>query len=174
MKPYELTMAEAMEKMESGELSSVELTRSCLDRIAEVETQVQAFISHDEESAVAQAEQADKKRANGENGKLLGIPLALKDLLCTEGVRTTCGSDILGNFIPPYDATVVEKIKNEGGVVLGKLTMDEFAMGSTSETCKFGVPENPWREGYVAGGSSGGSAAASAGRFSRSATSSRP
>ncbi|WP_136796114.1 Asp-tRNA(Asn)/Glu-tRNA(Gln) amidotransferase subunit GatA [Desulfosediminicola ganghwensis] len=160
MKPYELTMAEAMEKMESGELSSVELTRSCLDRIAEVEPQVQAFISHDEESAVAQAEQADSKRANGENGKLLGIPLALKDLLCTEGVRTTCGSDILGNFIPPYDATVVEKIKKEGGVVLGKLTMDEFAMGSTSETCKFGVPENPWREGYVAGGSSGGSAAA--------------
>lgn len=160
MNPYELTMVEAMEKMEAGELSSVELTQSCLDRIAEVEPQIRAFISHDDDSALTQAKQADTRRKKGDGGKLLGIPLALKDLLCTKGVRTTCGSEILNNFIPPYDATVVEKIKAEGGVIIGKLTMDEFAMGSTSETCKFGVPQNPWKEGYVAGGSSGGSAAA--------------
>lgn len=159
MQPYEMTMVQAMEKLEAGELSSVELTGSCLDRIAEVEHGIKAFITLDGEAALVQAEQADHRRREGDKGRLLGIPLALKDLLCTRGLRTTCGSRILENFVPPYDATVVERIRQEGGVVLGKLTMDEFAMGSTSETCCFGVPENPWKEGYVAGGSSGGSAA---------------
>ncbi len=158
MQPYEFTMAQALEQLEAGELSSVELTRSCLERIAEVESEIHSFVTLDAEAALVQAEQADQRRKVGEKGKILGIPIGLKDLLCTRGLRTTCGSRILENFVPPYDATVVEKIRQEGGVILGKLTMDEFAMGSTSETCCFGVPENPWKKGYVAGGSSGGSA----------------
>lgn len=158
MQPYELTMAQALVKLDAGELSSRELTQSCLDRIEKVDSDIHSFITLDGEAALLQADQADQKRKEGENGKLLGIPLGLKDLLCTRNLRTTCGSNILSNFIPPYDATVVESIKKEGGVILGKLTMDEFAMGSTSETCSFGVPENPWKKGYVAGGSSGGSA----------------
>lgn len=153
-------MVQAMEALDTGEISSVELTQSCLERIGEVEKTVKAFITLDQEAALSQAEHADSQRREGRQGKLLGIPLALKDLLCTKGMRTTCGSRILENFVPPYDATVVEKIRQEGGVILGKLTMDEFAMGSTSESCCFGVPQNPWKEGYVAGGSSGGSAAA--------------
>lgn len=160
MQPFELTIADAVEKLESGELSSVELTESCLDRIEEVEGDVHAFISYDRDSALSQAGEADRKRGAGGQGRLLGIPLALKDLLCTKDVTTTCGSKILENFVPPYDAAVVEKLKGEGAVFLGKLAMDEFAMGSTSESCAYGVPVNPWKEGYVAGGSSGGSAAA--------------
>lgn len=160
MQPYELTMAQALDKLEQGELSSRELTQSCLDRITEVDTDIHSFITVDGEAALQQAEEADKLRKKGGKGSLLGIPLGLKDLLCTRGLRTTCGSRILENYVPPYDATVVEKIREQGGVILGKLTMDEFAMGSTSETCCFGVPENPWKKGYVAGGSSGGSAAA--------------
>lgn len=158
MQPYELTMVQAMEKMDSGELSSVELTESCLKRIDQVEDKVKSFILHNSEAALEDAKQADIARSEGKKGQILGIPLGLKDLLCTKGVTTTCGSKILENFVPPYDAAVVENIKHEGGVILGKLTMDEFAMGSTSESCCFGVPQNPWKEGYVAGGSSGGSA----------------
>jgi aspartyl-tRNA(Asn)/glutamyl-tRNA(Gln) amidotransferase subunit A len=158
MQPYELTMVQAMEKLDAGELSSVELTQSCLDRITEVESDVKSFISLDGDAALNRAKQTDEERKAGKKGKILGIPLGLKDLLCTKGVATTCGSKILKNFVPPYNATVVEKINDEGGVLLGKLTMDEFAMGSTSESCCFGVPQNPWKEGYVAGGSSGGSA----------------
>ncbi len=160
MQPYEMTMSQALESLDKKELSSVELTRSCLDRIEQVDGDLKAFISCDKEGALQSAKEADEKRAGGENSALLGIPLALKDLLCTKGVKTTCGSKILEDFVPPYDATVVEKLKDAGGVVLGKLTMDEFAMGSTSESCAFGVPQNPWKKGYVAGGSSGGSAVA--------------
>lgn len=160
MNLYELTIAQAMEKMATGEITSVELTQSCLDRIAEVEGDIRAFITLDHEGAIDNAREADLRRQKGEGGLICGIPLALKDLLCTRGQKTTCGSKILENFTPPYDATVVERIKNEGGVLLGKATMDEFAMGSTSESCAFGVPRNPWKKGYVAGGSSGGSAAA--------------
>lgn len=158
MKPYELTIAQAMDKMEAGELTAVELTGSCLARIKEIDSSLQAFVTVDNEGAINQARDADKKRSEGVGGSLCGIPLSIKDLLCTKNVKTTCGSKILENYIPPYDATVVEKIKNEDGIVLGKVAMDEFAMGSTSETCAFGVPQNPHKKGFIAGGSSGGSA----------------
>lgn len=160
MNLYELTIAGAMEKMRTGEITSVELTQSCLDRIDRVEEKIQAFITLDKDGALEQAKAADAMRKSGGEGLLCGIPLTVKDLLCTKGMRTTCGSRILENFVPPYDATVVECLKGQGGVLLGKVAMDEFAMGSTSESCAFNIPQNPWKAGYVAGGSSGGSAAA--------------
>jgi aspartyl-tRNA(Asn)/glutamyl-tRNA(Gln) amidotransferase subunit A len=158
MKPYELTIAQAMEEMAVGGLSAVELTESCLRRIEDVDSGLQAFITVDSDGALDQALKADRERSVGKGGALCGIPLSMKDLLCTKNVKTTCGSKILENYVPPYDATVVEKVKKEGGIVLGKVAMDEFAMGSTSETCAFGIPQNPYRKGYIAGGSSGGSA----------------
>lgn len=159
MKPYELTVAQAMGKMEEGEFNAVELTESCLDRIEKVDKKINAFITVDRQGALAQAVAADKDRTQGKAGRLCGIPLSIKDLLSTKNLKTTCGSKILENYIPSYDATVVENIRKEGGVILGKVAMDEFAMGSTSETCAFCVPQNPYKRGYVAGGSSGGSAA---------------
>lgn len=158
MEPYELTISQALDSMSSGELSSEELTQSCLERINAVEGTLQAFISLDVEQAISSARTIDRQRTKGKGGQLCGIPLAMKDLLCTGGVRTTCGSKILEQFVPPYDATVIEKIKKEQGVIVGKTAMDEFAMGSTSETCAFGTPRNPWNTDYIAGGSSGGSA----------------
>jgi aspartyl-tRNA(Asn)/glutamyl-tRNA(Gln) amidotransferase subunit A len=158
MEPYELSITEAVEQLDSNALSAVDLTRNCLDRIAKTEERISSFITLDEERAIAQAEQADQVRAGGGGGPLCGIPLSLKDLLCTEGIRTTCGSKILENFKPPYNATVVDKLHQAGAVIVGKTAMDEFAMGSTSENCAFGVPANPWNVDYVAGGSSGGSA----------------
>jgi len=158
MKPYELTISQALKRMNQGELSAVELTKSCLDRIAAIDKELVAFVCVDRDGALSQAQNADRDRKAGRGGKLCGIPLSVKDLLCTKGLKTTCGSKILENYVPPYDATVVEKLKKEGAVILGKTTMDEFAMGSTSESCAFGVPKNPWKKGYVAGGSSGGSA----------------
>lgn len=160
MEPYELTLAEALEALETGGLSARELTGSCLDRITATDTVVRAFISCDPEQAMAAAEESDRRYQAGTSGSLEGIPLAVKDLLCTKGTRTTCGSRILEDYRPPYDATVVEHLRGAGSVILGKTTMDEFAMGSTSETCAFGVPTNPWNREYIAGGSSGGSAAA--------------
>jgi aspartyl-tRNA(Asn)/glutamyl-tRNA(Gln) amidotransferase subunit A len=160
MKPYELTITEACRQLRDGKLTAISLTESCLSRIEAVEKEVHAFVTIDQDGALQQAELADKRRKTGDSGQLCGIPLSIKDLLATKGIRTTCGSKILENYIPPYDATVVEKVKRAGAVILGKATMDEFAMGSTSETCAFGVPRNPWKKGYVAGGSSGGSAAA--------------
>ncbi len=159
MNLYELSIGQAAASLAKGEISSEELTRSCLDRIAEVEKDIHGFVSLDPESALKQAEKADERIKKNEGGKLCGVPLSIKDLLCTKGVKTTCGSKMLENFVPPYNATVVEKLEQEGMVMLGKATMDEFAMGSTSETCAFGVPKNPWNKEYVAGGSSGGSAA---------------
>ncbi|MBU1568639.1 MAG: Asp-tRNA(Asn)/Glu-tRNA(Gln) amidotransferase subunit GatA [Proteobacteria bacterium] len=158
MKPYELTISEACAQMEVGNLTATALTQSCLSRIDEIEKDMHAFITVDRDGAIQQAEEADRNRKKGAAGRLCGIPLSIKDLLATKGIRTTCGSKILENYVPPYDATVVSMVKNEGAVILGKATMDEFAMGSTSETCAFGVPRNPWKKGYVAGGSSGGSA----------------
>jgi aspartyl-tRNA(Asn)/glutamyl-tRNA(Gln) amidotransferase subunit A len=159
MKPFELSITEASKQMAEGNLTAINLTQSCLERMEEVEKDIQAFITIDREGALKQAEAADKTRKKGVAGMLCGIPLSIKDLLATKGLRTTCGSRILENYVPPYDATVVSKVKSEGAVILGKTTMDEFAMGSTSETCAYGVPNNPWKKGYVAGGSSGGSAA---------------
>ncbi len=158
MNPYELTIGQARVALDDGKLSSRELTTSCLDRIKEVDNKVHSYLLVTEKEALEQADAADKTIAEGKAGSLCGIPFSMKDLLCTKGITTTCGSKILENFVPPYDATVVEKLKNQGAVILGKVAMDEFAMGSTSENCAFAVPENPWKPGYVAGGSSGGSA----------------
>ncbi len=158
MNPYELTISQARTALDNKELSSRELTSSCLERIRSVDDTVHSFISVTEKKALQQADAADKEIAQGTPAPLCGIPFSLKDLLCTRGVTTTCGSKILENFVPPYDATVVEKLKGQGAVIVGKVAMDEFAMGSTSENCAFTIPENPWKPGFVAGGSSGGSA----------------
>jgi len=158
MNLYELTVSEACRQINQGDLTAEELTQSCLTRIETVEKNLHAFITLDKEGAIKQAVTIDKRRKNGQIGRLAGIPLSIKDVFATKGMRTTCGSKILENFIPPYDATVVSKVKNEGAIIIGKATMDEFAMGSSSETCAFGVPQNPYKKGYVAGGSSGGSA----------------
>lgn len=159
MNPYELTIAQAIGQMAAGSLTSRELTQSCLERIEAVDEKVKAFLVVNPEQALMQADEADNIRACGEAKPLCGVPLSLKDLLCTKGTVTTCGSRMLETFVPPYDATVVEKLKDQGAVLLGKVAMDEFAMGSTSENCAFRVPENPWKLGFVSGGSSGGSAA---------------
>lgn len=160
MELYALTLHEAASFLEQGEVSSVALTESVLGRIEAVEPKVQAYLALDQEGALRQAKQADLNRKNGQAGPLCGIPLAVKDVLCTTSMPTTCGSRILENFVAPYNATVVTKLADAGSVLLGKLAMDEFAMGSTSENCAFQTPHNPWKLGYVAGGSSGGSAAA--------------
>lgn len=154
----DFSLAEAAKLLSSGTLTAVELTTRCLERISRVDQELHAFITIDEQGAIQQAEDADKMRKNGEVGKLCGIPLSIKDLIATRNLRTTCGSKILEHYVPPYDATVIRRLRDEGAVIVGKTTMDEFAMGSTSETCAFGVPRNPWKKGYVAGGSSGGSA----------------
>lgn len=159
MKPYTFTIAESLEKLEKKELSAEELVKSCLNRIEETDSSINAFITVRGEAALSRARLEDDKRKKGKSGALCGIPVSVKDLLCTKDIPTTCGSKILENFNPPYNATVVEKLESQGAIILGKASMDEFAMGSTSETCHYGVPRNPWKEGYIAGGSSGGSAA---------------
>ena len=156
---HALTIHELREMLASGQVSAVEVTRDVLDRIEKVEDKVKAYITLDPELALQQAETADKKLKDGTGGPLCGIPVSVKDVLCTDGMRTTCGSRILENFVPPYDATTVVKLKQAGAVLIGKVSMDEFAMGSTSEHCAFGPPKNPWNTEYICGGSSGGSAA---------------
>ncbi len=154
---YQMTIFEAREKLSRGEITSVELVESVLARIDAVEDRTKAYLALDQKGALAAAEQADR---NSGNGPLHGIPLSVKDVFCTKNFPTTCGSKMLAGFIPPYDATVIERLADAGAILLGKVAMDEFAMGSTSENCAFQVPENPWKAGYVTGGSSGGSAAA--------------
>ncbi len=155
-----LSALEAGEKIRSGELTSVEITKAFLEKIESENGKYNCFITIADD-AVAQAEEADRLIAEGKlTGKLAGVPIAIKDNICTKGMKTTCASKMLGNFVPPYDATVIKKIKAEGMVIIGKTNMDEFAMGSTTETSFFGPTLNPWGENRVPGGSSGGSAAA--------------
>jgi aspartyl-tRNA(Asn)/glutamyl-tRNA(Gln) amidotransferase subunit A len=156
--------------LRARKFSSVELVRAFLARIEQHQAALNAFISVTAEAALAGAQAADRALAAGTGGALTGVPLAHKDLFCTQGVRTTCGSRMLGNFISPYDATVVAKLKGAGAVMLGKTNMDEFAMGSSNETSYFGPVRNPWNRDCVPGGSSGGSAAAVAARLVPAAT----
>ncbi len=160
MEIQSLSIHELQARLAVGEVSSLEATQAVLARIDQVEAKVGAYTTLDRDGALAQAADADQRRAGGETGALLGVPLALKDIVCTRGLRTTCGSKMLENFVPPYDAAAVEKLKAAGAVILGKLGMDEFAMGSSTETCAYGTPKNPWDLTRICGGSSGGSAAA--------------
>jgi aspartyl-tRNA(Asn)/glutamyl-tRNA(Gln) amidotransferase subunit A len=162
MNPYELTIHAASDLLARGELSSVELTQAVLDRIVAVDNQIKAYLTITPEVALEQAEEADRRRAQGENGPLLGIPLAVKDVICVRGIPTTCGSKILEDFIPPYDATTIERLRAAGVVILGKTNTDEFAMGSSTENSAYFPTHNPWDLSRVPGGSSGGSAAATA------------
>ena len=154
----------------SSEISSVELTQLYLERIARHNPQINAFITVDAEKSLAQAKAADQLRATGHATPLTGIPLAQKDIFCSKGWLTTCGSRMLSNFVSPYDASVIERFNAAGAVILGKTNMDEFAMGSSNETSYFGAVKNPWDLSRVPGGSSGGSAAAVAARLAPAAT----
>ncbi|WP_341326307.1 Asp-tRNA(Asn)/Glu-tRNA(Gln) amidotransferase subunit GatA [Methylotuvimicrobium sp. KM2] len=163
------TIAELAKGLRSGEFSSVELTQDYLERIRQFSA-LNTYITVTAEQALAQAEAADKRLAAGTADLLTGIPVAQKDIFCTDGVKTSCGSKMLDNFISPYNATVVEKLNAAGAVMLGKSNMDEFAMGSSNETSFYGSVQNPWNVSCVPGGSSGGSAAAVAAGLTAGAT----
>jgi len=164
------TIAEIITGLNAGEFSSVELTQHYLERIQRLDSTYNSFISVTDEAALARAKAADQQRAAGNISAFCGVPIAHKDIFCTNGVRTSCGSKMLDNFIPPYDATVVENFTNYGAVVLGKTNMDEFAMGSSNETSFYGPVKNPWNINTVPGGSSGGSATAVAAHLAPGAT----
>ena len=164
------TIAELSAALQQGEVSSVELTQHFIDRIEKLDTDINAFITVTPEMALESAKAADARIKAGNAGPLTGVPMAHKDIFCTSGVRTSCGSRMLDNFVAPYDATVVEKFKQAGTVVLGKTNMDEFAMGSSNETSFYGPVKNPWDLERVPGGSSGGSAAAVAARLAPGVT----
>ncbi|WP_444933980.1 Asp-tRNA(Asn)/Glu-tRNA(Gln) amidotransferase subunit GatA [Microbulbifer sp. JTAC008] len=167
---HQLTIAEIIRGLRSKEFSSTELTRHLLGRIQQLDSNYNSFITVTEESALAQAAAADQRLANGEAPALCGVPIAHKDIICTNGVRTSCASKMLDNFIPPYDATVVDNLNAAGTVSLGKTNMDEFAMGSSNESSFYGPVKNPWNTRCVPGGSSGGSAAAVAAQLIPGAT----
>jgi len=167
---HDKTIAEIIAGLNAGEFTSVEITQHFLDRIKQLDGSYNSYITVNEASALAQAEAADKRRSEGNAPALCGVPIAHKDIFCTNGVRTSCGSKMLDNFVPPYDATVVENFANAGAVVLGKTNMDEFAMGSSNETSFYGPVKNPWDTNTVPGGSSGGSAAAVAAHLTPGAT----
>lgn len=160
----ELSAHDASRLLLSGDIKSVELTEACLQNMNETEPSVKACITVCADTALQQAREADDRIALGKGGPLTGIPFLIKDNIATRGIRTTCASRILNNFVPPFDATVIEKIKKSGVVILGKTNMDEFAMGSSTENSAFFPTRNPWDTNRVPGGSSGGSAAAVAAR----------
>jgi aspartyl-tRNA(Asn)/glutamyl-tRNA(Gln) amidotransferase subunit A len=160
MNLYELTIHKAHELLKQKEISSAELTRAVLDRIEAVDNKVGAYITVAGDMAMKQAQLADRAISNGKCLPLTGIPLAIKDLICTKGLKTTCASRILENFIPQYNATVIKKLNNQGAVIIGKTNMDEFAMGSSTENSGLKLTCNPWNLTHIPGGSSGGSAAA--------------
>jgi len=167
---HEKTIAELAAGLAAGTFSSLELTRSCLERIERLNPELNAVVTVDAEGALEAARRADERRANGESGPLLGVPVLHKDIFCTRGMRTSCGSRMLDSFVAPYDAHVVERLREAGAVTLGKTNMDEFAMGSSNETSFYGPARNPWDADAVPGGSSGGSAAAVAARLAPAAT----
>src|SRR5687768_12439273 len=167
---HHLTLAELNEGLRARRFSSLELTQHYLARIERCNPTLNAFITVTRERALADAARADRVLAAGDAGLLTGLPLAHKDIFCTDGVLTTCGSRMLSNFVAPYDATVVERLSQSGVVMLGKANMDEFAMGSSNETSWYGPVKNPWDLKKVPGGSSGGSAAAVAARITPAAT----
>jgi aspartyl-tRNA(Asn)/glutamyl-tRNA(Gln) amidotransferase subunit A len=164
------TLSELSAALQAKKISAVELTQQYLGRIGRFGRALNAFITVDESRALADARRADERRARGESGPLLGIPVAHKDIFCTRGMLTTCGSKMLANFKSPYDAHVIERFDAAGAVLLGKCNMDEYAMGSSSETSHFGPVRNPWDQRAVPGGSSGGSAAAVAAGLAPAAT----
>ena len=164
------TLTELKRGLDNGDFTSVEVTEALLGRIAEHDDKLNAMLTVTADEAMAAAERADEERSNGNGGTLNGLPIIHKDIFCTRGVRTTCGSKMLDNFVSPYDATVVEKLAEAGAVVLGKANMDEFAMGSSNETSFFGPVRNPWDLECSPGGSSGGSSASVAARFAPAAT----
>lgn len=164
------TIKELSQDLAAKKISSVELTRSFIDRIHKLDPQLNCFVTVTEEAALQAAKAADLTLSQGKGSPLTGIPIAHKDIFCTDGIKTSCGSKMLDNFIAPYDATVVEHLKAAGSVMLGKTNMDEFAMGSSNETSYYGTVKNPWNTAHVAGGSSGGSAAAVAASLAPGAT----
>ena len=165
-----MTIAELANALKNKAFSSVELTQHYLNRINELDKQLNSFITVTTEQALTDAKLADERLASGNVSPLTGIPVAQKDIFCTKGIKTSCGSKMLDNFIAPYSATTVEKFKQAGSVLLGKTNMDEFAMGSSNENSFYGSVKNPWNLNTVPGGSSGGSAAAVAARLAPAAT----
>jgi aspartyl-tRNA(Asn)/glutamyl-tRNA(Gln) amidotransferase subunit A len=165
MNLHELTLSSARQLLMERKISSKELTQAFLDRILAHDDTINAFISLDAENALLQAQKADDQLAGGTASALTGIPIALKDILCTKGLKTTCGSLILDGFVPEYDGTVVTRLKENGAVLIGKTNLDEFAMGSSTENSAYKITANPWNKDHVPGGSSGGSAAAVAAQF---------
>ena len=156
---HKLTIKQAKDALKKKEVTAEQLTKACLNRIQALEPKLNAFVTTLGEEAISEAKKADQKIAEGVDLPLLGIPVAIKDNFCTQDIRTTASSKVLDNFIPPYDATVVVRLKEAGVVILGKTNMDAWAHGSSTETSDYGLTKNPWDINYLPGGSSGGSAA---------------